>query len=86
LWWTSARARVGQGYRRAHVCLLYSSFQISTVNAAIFGTDVLLRAGVSQIIVSKRIKQTISRHLLVIRLAAENFAVVAAYRHPQAAA
>jgi len=54
--------------------LFYSSFQIRTVNVAIFGTDVLLRERISHIAVSKRIKQTICRHFLLTCLTEENFA------------
>jgi hypothetical protein len=78
------RTRLADRHRHADVCLILNLPQAVTGYAAGFGTGVLLTDVISPFSVSKRIKQTFLCLLLRIRLAAENFAVAPAYRHPRA--
>jgi hypothetical protein len=66
--------------------LIPNLLQSVTGYTAGFGTDVLPADVISPFSVSKRIKQIFLSYFLRIRLAAENFAVAPAYRHPRAAA
>jgi hypothetical protein len=66
--------------------LIQNLLQAATGRTTGFGTDVLLTEAISPFFVSKRIKQTFLCYFLRIRLAAKNFAVAPAYRHPRAAA
>jgi hypothetical protein len=80
------RVRLADRHRYANVCLIPNLLQSVTGYTAGFGTDVLPADVISPFSVSKRIKQIFLSYFLRIRLAAENFAVAPAYRHPRAAA